>query len=111
MNLKRIREQAGLTQEQLALHCGFETSAISHWETGRRRPNLRNAGILASALNVSIDELLSVSRLAPTFNKAIMVLDPNGTEYVGYYINSCFCVVDQKGVLHKFKEQMDWRYL
>jgi DNA-binding XRE family transcriptional regulator len=49
---KRLREQAGLSQEQLAEAIGCDRSAISHWESGRyylEKDMLQKA---LSALNV-----------------------------------------------------------
>lgn len=39
-NMKQIRRQVKLTQAQLAMLVGSTQGAISHYETGRRRPSL-----------------------------------------------------------------------
>lgn len=52
------RSRRGLSQEGLASRCGIAASAISHYETGRRRPDLQNLVKLADGLGVSIDYLL-----------------------------------------------------
>jgi transcriptional regulator with XRE-family HTH domain len=37
-NIRRARDEAELTQEQLAERLGVETGVISKWERGRRMP-------------------------------------------------------------------------
>lgn len=39
-NMKRIRREVRLTQNQLASMVGSTQAAISHYETGRRKPSL-----------------------------------------------------------------------
>jgi transcriptional regulator with XRE-family HTH domain len=56
--LRRIRESKKLSQTELAERTGFQPSAISHFETGRRSPSFANLKKLADALSVSIDYLL-----------------------------------------------------
>jgi transcriptional regulator with XRE-family HTH domain len=56
--LCQIREFQGLIQSDLALKAGFQPSAISHFESGRRSPSLENLKRLADALSVTIDYLL-----------------------------------------------------
>ena len=56
--LKNMRENRGLSQSELAEKAGFQPSAISHFETGRRNPSFDNLRKLADMLNTSIDSLL-----------------------------------------------------
>lgn len=55
--LRAAREARGLTQLDLAAQTGIAQTALSHYETWRREPNLRNLRILAEALDVSTDYL------------------------------------------------------
>lgn len=56
--LKIIREEKKVTQAELAKKADLQTAAISHFETGQRKPSFENLKRLADALNVSIDYLL-----------------------------------------------------
>ena len=56
--LKTSREQKGFTQSQLAERAGLQSSAVSHFEAGRRSPSFDNLKKLADAIGVSIDYLL-----------------------------------------------------
>lgn len=54
--LRMMREDRHLTQEQLAVVCGFQPALISHYETGNRAPGIQNLVKLANALAVSPEE-------------------------------------------------------
>ena len=56
--VKRIRQEKGLTQEQLAELSGFSQQYISGLEQGRRNPTVVSLYELATALGVSHMELL-----------------------------------------------------
>lgn len=57
-NLKEVREFLGLTQSELARKSALQPSAINHFESGRREPNIQNLAKLARALGVTTDRLL-----------------------------------------------------
>ena len=59
--LRAARELRGFSQGDLAERAGFQPSAISHFETGRRAPSFDNLKRLADALNVTTDYLLDRS--------------------------------------------------
>jgi len=56
--LKQVRNSKGLSQSDLARKTGLMPAAISHFETGQRRPSLDNLMKLVDALSVSCDYLL-----------------------------------------------------
>ena len=60
-NVKRIRQEKGLTQEQLADLSGFSQQYISGLEQGRRSPTVVSLYELATALDVSHMELVRPS--------------------------------------------------
>lgn len=39
MNIKELRVQAGLTQQDLATKLGVSVRAVSMWETGKSKPS------------------------------------------------------------------------
>ena len=57
-NLKRIRAERRLTQEQLAKELGLSRQAICLYELGERTPSLKHACKIANFLNVSLDEIV-----------------------------------------------------
>ena len=56
-NLRRIRNERGLTQEQLEELSGFNQATISLWETGRGGWPRDSVLQLAKVLNIDMEEL------------------------------------------------------
>lgn len=76
--LRAAREKRGLNQGDLASRAGLQASAISHFETGTRKPSFDNLRRLADALDVTTDYLLgrvTESRLLAGADKLYRDLD------------------------------------
>ena len=58
--LKRLRIKAGLTQAQFAEKANVHFQTVSKWERGIVSPDISMLGIIAEALNVSIEALLGL---------------------------------------------------
>ena len=59
LNLRKIRESQGLSQENLAFECGIHRTYISGVERGIRNPTIVVLAKIAKALDVSPAELLA----------------------------------------------------
>lgn len=59
--LRAAREERGLSQVELADQAGLQQSALSHYESGARRPSFTNLRRLSRALDVSTDYLIGNS--------------------------------------------------
>ena len=57
-NLKKIRKNNNLSQEQLAEILGISRQAISKWESGSAYPKIEKITQLCEKFNVNIDDLL-----------------------------------------------------
>ena len=57
--IKRLREEKGLTQEQLAQKIFVSNKTISKWENGHGLPDISLLEPLAKALDISVIELFS----------------------------------------------------
>jgi len=57
-NLKRIRNNIGLTQEQLAENMHVTRQAISNWENGKTEPDIESIDRMAEILGTTVDDLL-----------------------------------------------------
>ncbi len=57
--IRRLREEKGITQTQLAAQIGVSSKAVSKWETAKGLPDITLMEPLAKALGVSVLELMS----------------------------------------------------
>lgn len=73
---KELREENGLTQEQLAKQTGLSQGAISHGEKGIRQPNITQCVTLANYYGITLDELVGRDKLS---NFSIDQRHNNGT--------------------------------
>lgn len=58
MNLKNIRLEKNMSQEQLAKEINVDRSTVTKWETGEAMPRANKLVKLSQIFNCSIDELL-----------------------------------------------------
>lgn len=56
--IKKARESAGLSQQELGTQIGASTAAISLYESGERKPGLEFLINTAKALGVTLKELI-----------------------------------------------------
>ena len=57
-NIKKLRKNKGMTQEELAEFLGVTVGAVSKWENGNNTPDIVMLTILADFFDVSVDVLL-----------------------------------------------------
>lgn len=57
-NVKKLREEKGLTQEELARLVGITQPVIAQYEKGIRIPTIVNGVILAQKLGTTCEELV-----------------------------------------------------
>ena len=60
-NLKALRKQKGLTQEELAIRLNVVRQTVSKWESGRSVPDADILLKIADVLDVSISDLLGAA--------------------------------------------------
>lgn len=56
--LKKLRVEKNLTQEQFAKKCGLHKNYIGMVERGERNPSLINIEVIAKGLEISISDLV-----------------------------------------------------
>jgi transcriptional regulator with XRE-family HTH domain len=65
-NVRRLRKELGMTQEQLAHEVGLDLTYVGGIERGRRNPTVAVLGRLAVVLRTEPSALLTVSEEAET---------------------------------------------
>jgi transcriptional regulator with XRE-family HTH domain len=58
-NVRRLRQQKGLTQEELAFEAEIDLTYMGGIERGRRNPSLLVMARIANALSVPLSKLLT----------------------------------------------------
>lgn len=58
--IKYFRNQRGLSQEQLALRAGINTSYAGQLERGEKSPTVDTLGKISTALNIPLEEFFQV---------------------------------------------------
>lgn len=56
-NIKRIRKQRGLSQDNMAFDLGVETSTYSKWENGKIQLTIQRLEIIAKLLKVKVSDI------------------------------------------------------
>jgi transcriptional regulator with XRE-family HTH domain len=57
MRIRELRENAGLSQKQLAERLGVDQSAVCLWENGKTFPTTKRLLDLSKLFNVPVDAL------------------------------------------------------
>lgn len=61
MNIRPLREQHGMTQEDLAKRLGVKYPAVSKWERGMAYPSMNTVIKMAELFQVSMDVVLGLA--------------------------------------------------
>lgn len=78
-NIKKLREQQGLIQKQVAAELGIGYSNYNKMENGTREPSVAELQKLAKLFNITVDQLINPDDVTPT---DIVIEDKSVTEKV-----------------------------
>jgi len=104
-SIKKVREEKGFSQEDLARKLDVAQSTIGMWESGKRTPKLDELNRLARILNITVNRLIGqpkerkvelVKNEIYIDGEKISDLDPTDVDGVVEYINA---VKKKKGSL------------
>lgn len=93
-NLKRLRKEKELTQEDVANILGISFQSVSKWERGESYPDITMLPSLASFFKVSVDELLGVDAA-------------ENEEKIKKYLYKIDCLTDKQAALEKAKTALE----
>lgn len=108
-NLKTIRKERHISQEDLAELMGVSRQAVSKWEQGSGYPEMEKLLLLSKELNVSLDYLMLGEIEITESNKSISnnIIVPTGKitikSYDGKSIVNCYKVLASH-VMYKAKD-------
>lgn len=85
-NIKRLRQNKGVTQEQLGVALGVSSQAVSKWENESALPDISILPRLADYFGVSIDELMGYKLNALTYKEQfVKFMLGNGILQIGEF--------------------------
>lgn len=64
-NIRRLRTQKGITQEEAAGQIHISRQGFSNWETGRSQPDIESLTALAEVFEVDVNELIYGKKSVP----------------------------------------------
>lgn len=106
-NLKSIRKEKGISQEDLAEIIGVSRQAVSKWEQGLGYPEMEKLLILSKKLNISLDYLMLGEVKEKDEGKLNNVIVPTGKitikSFDGKSIVNCYKVLAPE-VMYKAKD-------
>ena len=69
--LKELRQEKGMTQEQLAEQLNISNRSVSRWETGSNLPDLSMLITLAEYYGVEVGEIIDGKRKSENMNEEV----------------------------------------
>ena len=57
-SIKKLREERGMTQDELAEKLNVTRQAVSNWETGKTQPDIETLTRLAEIYDVSVERII-----------------------------------------------------
>ena len=101
VNIKRLRIEKNLTQEQLAVKLGVSAQAVSKWETSDTYPDGALLVPLANELGVSLDELFDNNEVSMAdISKRIIKLIRNTDEKERFNLSRDICWQIERGLFN-----------
>lgn len=86
-NIKRLRQNKGVTQEQLGEALGVSSQAVSKWENESALPDILTLPKLADYFGITIDEVMGYKLNALTYKEQfVKFMLGNGILQIGDFV-------------------------
>jgi transcriptional regulator with XRE-family HTH domain len=103
-NIKRIREERGMTQQQIATLIGMHRSNYSKIEKGQRDISVAAVVKIANHFEITVDELLNLNNKLPDNSTKAL---PNLNDLSDEDKSTVYRLIDLLSSEKKFKELLD----
>jgi DNA-binding XRE family transcriptional regulator len=114
-NIKRLRIEKGVTQDDMAVHLSVTRQAVSNWERGIAEPDIDTLEKICAYFNVPMEELIYGAKRNTCVSRS--VTDSGGKAVkIGVTMGSCLAMIISYSawnsigwaILHGF---MSWGYV
>ena len=95
-NLKIIRKDNNLSQEQLAEKLGVSRQAVSKWESGQSYPEMDKMLLICKLFNYDIDELMNENIVEVSENRQSKI---NINKYIEEFFGFINKIIDMFSVM------------
>lgn len=104
IQIKKIRKEKGLTQQQLADKLHVSQAMIGQYENGKRQPKEQTIKKIASALDVPESDLTGKIKVIDIFSGGISnVIDTHGLSQIGQEVAKDYLASIKKGSPQAFE--------
>ena len=97
--LKTLRNEKGMTQEELARHFNVSSRTVSRWETGSNLPDISLLTEIADFYDVDVREIIDGERKSEMMDKEVREVADKMATYAGHEKTHLMTVVQIAGVV------------
>ena len=95
-NIKRLRQEKGLTQEQLAELLCISSAAVSKWEAKNTYPDITMLVPLAAVFSVNVDELLGYNEETTKKDTERIITEYHTLHQSGHFTEASATIIDAR---------------
>ena len=83
-NIRNLRKESGMTQDELAEELNVTRQALSNWERGKTEPDIETLTKIAEILDVSVEELIYGEEREEEHKTVVRQVTKHAKEGVGF---------------------------
>lgn len=74
LKLKKLRNEVGMSQKELADKLGVSDTVIVNYENGKKTPSLKRLVQMADILNCNLDEIIDLDKAIESYHDDLIKL-------------------------------------